>query len=69
MDLIRKTTGLTAGDVALRRVLCPSCGIKIFEKWPLGWDAHAAHQCEGLAKGSHGARKLDFKDRYRNLFR
>lgn len=69
VDLIKNTTGLTAADVALRRVLCPACGIKIFEKWPLGWDAHAAHQCQGLSAGNPDARKSEFKARYRRLFR
>jgi hypothetical protein len=30
---------LTAADVVHKRVLCPACMEKEFERWPGGWDA------------------------------
>ncbi len=68
LDMIKDISGLAAGDVALRRVLCPACGTKIFEKWPLGWDAHAAHRCPGLSGATAEDRKTEFKNRFRHLF-
>ena len=46
------------------RMMCPACGKKEFKRWPLGWDAHAAHSCEGLAAGQPEARKAEFKNRF-----
>ena len=60
---------LTVGDVVGERVLCPACGNKVFEHWPLGWDAHSAHQCGALAGATEQARKDAFKERFGHLFR
>jgi len=60
---------LTVDDVVLDRVLCPACGDKIFERWSLGWDAHSAHQCDGVAGATEEDRKDAFKERFRHLFR
>lgn len=66
--VIRDVSGLTARDVAHKRVLCPGCGVKVFAMWPEGWDSHAAHRCTGLAERGLAARKAEFKSRYRHLF-
>ena len=65
---IKNADELTANEVANQKVLCPACQDMTFEKWPLGWDAHAAFQCSGLV-GRHEQRKASFKRRYRHLFR
>ena len=67
--VIVNAADLTADDVALERVLCPACGRKVFESWPLGWDAHAAHPCPGLAFGDEGERKAEYRRRFGHLFR
>lgn len=53
----------------LSRMMCPACGKKEFKRWPLGWDAHVAHSCEGLAAGQPEARKAEFKNRFVHLFK
>jgi hypothetical protein len=60
---------LTAADVAHKRVLCPACMEKEFEKWPEGWDAHAAHRCKGVEGDSPQTRKAEFKRVLSHLFR
>lgn len=60
---------LTDRQVVNQRVLCPCCGEKTFEKWPLGWDAHATHRCSGLRSSGETERKAEFKKAFRNLFR
>lgn len=58
-----------AGDVVHCRVLCPACDDKILERWPVGWDSHAAHKCAGLTATDPAARKREFKLRFQRLFR
>jgi hypothetical protein len=60
---------LVAADVAHRRVLCPACMDKVFEIWPEGWDAHAAHRCKGLDGSTPQERKAEFKQALGRLFR
>ncbi len=60
---------LTVNQVARRKVLCPACGEKVFEMWPEGWDAHAAHRCAGLESQEKEIRKAEFKFSFRHLFR
>ena len=60
---------LTVNEVVHERVVCPLCNNSTFEKWPLGWDAHAAYRCEGLSGNTPGKRKLEFKDALLHLFR
>lgn len=60
---------LDADGVAQSRVLCPACMDKVFEMWPAGWDAHAAHACKGLDDGTPEVRKAEFKRALRHLFR
>ncbi len=60
---------LVAADVAHQRVLCPACMDKVFERWPEGWDAHAAHRCKGLEEGTPQERKAEFKRALKRLFR
>lgn len=43
---------------------CPACDGHFFVQWPLGWDAHAAYKCEGLAETDHQKRKAEFKAKY-----
>ncbi|MFV8817121.1 DUF429 domain-containing protein [Haliea sp. E17] len=45
-------------------MVCPACQTYNFKRWPLGWDAHAAHRCEGVEGDSPEARKADFKARF-----
>jgi hypothetical protein len=44
--------------------MCPACGRKRFARWPWGWDAHAAHSCDGIPGESPEERKRLFKERY-----
>lgn len=60
---------LTADDVAMKRVLCPGCGIKVFEEWSAGWDSHAAHRCSGMHADTDEERKAEFRRRFGHLFR
>jgi hypothetical protein len=60
---------LTAVEVAGKRVLCPGCGGKVFEMWPGGWDAHAAHVCHGATGPTEEVRKADFRRKFGHLFR
>ena len=67
---ITNASELTVNEVAMQSVLCPSCGIRIFNKWPLGWDGHAASpHCTGLTATSEKERKTEFKTRNAHLFR
>lgn len=67
--VIEHTVNLSAADVSMQRVLCPACKEKIFETWPGGWDAHAAHACRGLEPGTEAARKATYRARFAHLFR
>ncbi len=44
--------------------LCPACNEKNFILWPVGWDAHAAYACRGIAPGTPDQRKTEFKKLY-----
>lgn len=57
------------GSAAEHRRMCPACGEKEFRRWPLGWDAHAAHKCTGLSEETPDARKTEFRTRFQHLFR
>ena len=61
--------GLTVDDVFGDRVLCPAFGDKVFERWPLGWIAHSAHQCNAVAGATEQARWDAFSERFRLLIR
>jgi hypothetical protein len=67
--VILNANELTVDDVVNNRVLCPACGSHVFERWPLGWDAHAAHRCSGVNNSTPEDRKTEFKQRYIHLFR
>lgn len=43
---------------------CPACHQHVFKRWPFGWDAHAAHRCNGLTEVEPEARKIEFKRRF-----
>lgn len=61
---------LSADEVVHQRVLCPACMYMVFEKWPEGWDAHAAHRCEGVGPaGTPEERKAEFRRVLGHLFR
>ena len=60
---------LTSDHLAKKRVLCPGCARKVFERWPSGWDAHAVHECAGLEETDPERRKAEFKATFRGLFR
>lgn len=68
-DVILNAEELGAPQVVGRRVRCPACRALVFESWPLGWDAHAATRCRGIAGKTASARKDDFKRRFEHLFR
>ena len=61
--------GLTAKDVSEKKVLCPACRHMVFDRWPLGWDAHAAYKCDGLEAGTPDKRKREYKTRFEHLFK
>lgn len=44
--------------------VCPACHEHEFKRWPWGWDAHAAHRCKGLSKGTQEQRKAEFRRRF-----
>lgn len=69
IGVITDVNGLTAGDVARKRVLCPACREKVFSSWPGGWDAHVGSKCTGAQGTNAEARKADFKYRFGHLFR
>lgn len=50
-------------------VVCPACGEHTFQRWPWGWDAHAAHRCPGLMAEDPIARKAEYRARFAHLFR
>lgn len=60
---------LTVDQLVHQRVMCPACEQKVFEMWPEGWDAHAAHRCKGVAGATTEERKANFKSRFGRLFR
>lgn len=60
---------LSAAQVDHERVLCPACMLVVFERWPEGWDAHAAHRCEGVSLGTPEERKAEFRRVLGHLFR
>jgi hypothetical protein len=60
---------LSATELAHERVLCPACMYRVFETWPEGWDAHAAHRCEGVNLGTPEERKAEFRRVLGHLFR
>ena len=60
---------LRDSQVVRKRVRCPGCGVKVFKKWPGGWDGHAANSCSGLESTSEVDRKTEFKTAFRTLFR
>jgi hypothetical protein len=66
---IRNAMELTVGDVVHQRVVCPFCSDRVFEMWPFGWDAHAAHRCRGVSGATSEERKADFKRQAAHLFR
>jgi len=66
---IRNAMALTVTDVVHQRVVCPLCSDKVFEMWPEGWDAHAAHRCRGVSGATENERKADFKRQAAHLFR
>jgi Holliday junction resolvase RusA-like endonuclease len=59
---------LSASDLVHRQVVCPCCGKFVFQKWPEGWDAHAARKCPGVSATNEKERKQEFKLRYGHLF-
>jgi hypothetical protein len=69
--VVTNAAELTAADLAMERVLCPACGVKVFEKWPGGWDAHAASSraCRADLGATEAERKAEFKRRFREQFR
>jgi hypothetical protein len=50
-----------------RPLQCPACTY-LFKNFPLGWDAHAVHQCSGLAAHDAEGNKREYKERFGHLF-
>lgn len=50
------------------RMECPACGVFVFERWPLGWDAHAVHTCTGLDATDPIDRKVEYRRRFAEFF-
>ena len=67
--VILNTAALRASQVIGEQVECPACCQKTFDRWPNGWDAHAAHQCAALEAEDKQERKAEFKGAFRKLFR
>lgn len=67
--VITNGADLSAADVAHKKVICPACGVFVFQMWPEGWDAHAAHRCAGLCATPVDDRKREFRSRFSHLFR
>ena len=67
--IVINASELVVDEVVGDRVLCPACHDKVFQVWPEGWDAHAAHRCSGVAGNSEQERKANFKNRWSQLFR
>ena len=66
---ITNAADLRVDDVAHQKVICPLCDFP-FKMWPEGWDAHAAHRCEGQLSGdTPEERKKEYKRKLRHLFR
>jgi hypothetical protein len=66
---VRQRGEREAGKLAGGRVKrCPACETFEFMQWPSGWDAHAAHRCEGLSGGDPETRKREFRRRFGALF-
>lgn len=51
-----------------RPMQCPACP-NVFQDFPLGWDAHAAHLCSGLTAVEPDGRKREYKARFGHLFK
>lgn len=60
--------GVRQPDRPSRAVLCPGCGQKEFKRWPWGWDAHAAHTCDGLIATEPEERKSEYRRRFAEHF-
>lgn len=54
---------------ASESLLCPACSAHTFQRWPWGWDAHAAHRCAGLSTQDPTERKAEYRKRFSHLFR
>ncbi len=67
-DTIMNTERLTAREVKGRRVVCPACHRKVFEKWPMGWDSHAGFKCPGSPGDSKEEKQANFRQQFAYLF-
>lgn len=65
---LQERHGASTRAMSLGPLLCPACGRKEFKRWPWGWDAHAAHSCQGLTASEPEARKAEFKHRFGDRF-
>lgn len=67
---ITNAVELSYTELLNQRVLCPACNHP-FERWPFGWDAHAAsvEKCPNLESVEPKERKKEFKSRFQIMFR
>jgi len=65
--VITNAEALTVAETAMKRVWCPACHERVFQKWSGGWDGHAGWKCTGLI-GLEAASPEDRKREYRKRF-
>ena len=53
-----------SNNVTNHSKVCLACGQHTFKRWPLGWDAHAAHKCTGVVGNNPEERKQEFKVKF-----
>jgi len=63
-----RRSGPTAMPTGNRSLVCPACNEHTFQRWPWGWDAHAAHRCSGLSMEDPAERKAEYRRRFAHLF-
>lgn len=75
MKPVRNRAGVILNTAVLRDtqivgepVLCPGCGEKTFDRWPDGWEEHAARRCAALESTDAAERRAEYRSRFRNLF-
>ena len=58
----------TSSATKQKRRPCPGCVSHEFQRWPWGWDAHAAHTCNALVAVEPQERKAEYRRRFAQFF-